>query len=88
MRGCAHCSALHLCTLNRKCEFAQNSEFFFVKNGVKQGGILSPSLFSIYTKEMLENLRKTGLGCHIGITFVGALAYADDIIILAPLNVP
>jgi hypothetical protein len=57
----------------RICWGNYHSEFFFVKNGVKQGGILSPSLFSIYPKEVLENLRKTGVGCHIEVTFVGAL---------------
>ena len=29
-------------------------------------------------------LSKAGVGCFIGTTFVGALAYADDIVIIAP----
>ena len=61
-----------------------HSQFFQGRNGVKQGGILSPFLFTIYTDTLLDELRKSGLGCHIGLTFVGAIAYADDIIILAP----
>lgn len=60
------------------------SRTFNVKNGVKQGGVLSPVLFSIYMDELLLCLQKSCVGCHIGQTFVGALAYADDVIILAP----
>ena len=48
---------------------------------MKQGGVLSPILFSIYFDELLYKL---GVGCHIGDTFVGALAYPDDVVLLAP----
>jgi hypothetical protein len=61
-----------------------HSKYFTVSNGVKQGGILSPFLFSIYMNELLFNLNGSGFGCYIGTTFVGAFAYADDIIILCP----
>lgn len=60
------------------------SESFSVTNGVKQGGILSPVLFSVYTDSLLEELKKSGVGCHLYYTFAGALAYADDIILLCP----
>ena len=33
---------------------------------------------------MLSDLRKLGLGCHIGNTFVGAFGYADDVILISP----
>ena len=33
---------------------------------------------------MLERLQQTGVGCHIGSHFTGALVYADDINLLAP----
>lgn len=61
-----------------------HSEFFKVSNGVKQGGILSPALFSVYIDVLLIRLRNSGYGCHIGQTFVGVFAYADDIILLCP----
>ena len=60
------------------------SEPFSVSNGVKQGGVLSPVLFTVYMDELICQLRKTGLGCHIGKLFVGACGYADDLTLLAP----
>ena len=59
------------------------SEYFLVTNGVKQGGVLSPVLFCIYIDNLLVQLSKSGFGCYIGNTFVGALAYADDIVLVA-----
>ena len=60
------------------------SKQFSVMNGVKQGGVLSPILYVVYTDGLLERLKNTGVGCHMGSRFVEALAYADDIILLAP----
>ena len=55
-----------------------------VKNGVKQGGVLSPILFSIYTDGLLKRPQETGVGCYMGHHCSGALAYADDITLLSP----
>ena len=55
-----------------------------VNNGVRQGGILSPYLFSVYIDVLLQNLKDSGFGCHIGDTFMGTVSYADDVVILAP----
>jgi hypothetical protein len=57
---------------------------FKVSNGVKQGGVLSPILFSIYDDNLLYRLESSGVGCHIGNVFMGALAYADDVTLLGP----
>jgi hypothetical protein len=59
-------------------------ECFGVSNGFKQGGIISPILFSIYFDEVLCQLQSAGVGCYIDKFFVGALAYADDLTLLAP----
>ena len=60
------------------------STSFVVRNGVKQGGILSPVLFTLYLDMLLDAIKGCGVGCHMGRTFVGAVAYADDVAILAP----
>ena len=57
---------------------------FSVKNGVKQGGVLSLILFAVYIDELLNRLKMAGYGCYIGNIFCGALAYADDVTILGP----
>ena len=60
------------------------SHLFSVKNGVKQGGVLSPILFAIYIDGLLKRLQETGVRCHMGHRFGGALAYADDITLMSP----
>ena len=57
---------------------------FEVTNGVRQGGVLSPLLFTVYVDDLLIKLRRNGIGCHLGPHFVGALGYADDIMLLCP----
>mgnify|MGYP006388191179 FL=1 len=37
-----------------------------VRNGVKQGGIISPVLFCIYIDGLLNVLAKEKIGCFIG----------------------
>jgi len=60
------------------------SDSFSVKNGVKQGGVLSPLLFNIYLDVLLVRLKKSNLGCHFGSLYMGSLAYADDVVLLCP----
>ena len=60
------------------------SRRFRVLNRVRQGAILSPILFCVYFDTLLCRLSSTGIGCHMGSLFVGALAYADDLVLVAP----
>ena len=53
-------------------------------NGVKQGGVISPILFTVYIDELLYRLSNSHCGCFIGNQFHGAYGYADDVILLAP----
>jgi len=59
---------------------------FLVKNGVKQGGVISPVLFCIYIDKLFLELSKSGFGCFIGEVFLGAMTYADNIVLLAPTH--
>ena len=58
-------------------------EFFPVLCGVRQGGVLSPYLFSVYVNDLIVQLRQTGYGIHVGQLFVGCALYADDIALLS-----
>ena len=60
------------------------SELVKISNGVKQGAVLSAKLFCIYIDDIIKNLRKSVDGCWINGNFVGAIVYADDIVLLSP----
>ena len=55
-----------------------------MSRGVRQGGILSPILFTLYLDDLLIELACTNVGCYRDDMFAGALAYVDDITLLAP----
>ncbi len=61
-----------------------NSDQFKLCNGVKQGGVMSPLLFSIYINPLMQNLNNGKVGCYMGDICCNAFAYADDIVILNP----
>ena len=61
-----------------------NSSYFTCVNGVKQGGVLSPLLFTVYFDVLLKRLENAGVGCWIGCQFYGCVCYADDICLLSP----
>ena len=60
------------------------SEEFPLRNGVRQGAILSPILFCFYMNNLFDMLRKTRSGCYVGNFFAGILGYADDLLLLSP----
>ena len=61
----------------------RSSEYFQVTNGVCQGGVLRPILFTIYFDSLLE-VKASSRGCYWGNHVAGALCYTDDLTILAP----
>ena len=60
------------------------SSGFRVSNGVRQGGILSPYLFCVYTDELSKMLNNVKAGCFVGASLINHLMYADDLVVLAP----
>ena len=60
------------------------SPFFTVTNGVRQGGILSPFLFTLYIYELSYQLNNSNVGCHINNACLNQLVYADDLCLMAP----
>ena len=55
---------------------------FFVFNGVKQGGILSPILFNVYMDQLSVKLNASNIGGGGGV-LVNHLCYADDICLIS-----
>jgi len=55
-----------------------------IRNGVRQGGILSTLLFSFYINDCIEAVTCLDTGCSIGFQRCNVLAYADDITLIAP----
>src|SRR6266516_1440953 len=59
------------------------SEPVFLSSGVRQGGVLSPLLFSAYVDVVLSELGKSSLGCFINKRCFNSFMYADDLILLS-----
>ena len=60
------------------------SRTFRVTSGVRQGGILSPRIFTLYVNDLILALRNSGVGCRIIDLFIAAIMYADDLALMAP----
>ena len=60
------------------------SEWFDVSNGLKQGSILSPLVFSLYNiSDLVTSLNTINIGVPVEDKTVCVLLYADDIVLLA-----
>jgi len=60
------------------------SDYFSLACGVRQGGVLSPSLFAIFIDSVVDRVIESGLGCYLKMTCFSILLYADDIVLIAP----
>jgi hypothetical protein len=61
-----------------------SSVSFTIGNGVRQGGILSPFLFRFYIRDLISVVTNRNIGCSFAGKVVNLLAYADDMVLLAP----
>ena len=62
----------------------QYSNWFRIIAGVRQGGILSPDLYSLYVDDLVRILSEQKVGCHIRNRFLSVILYADDTALLSP----
>ena len=60
------------------------SKLMTIANGTRQGAILSPIFWAVYADPLLQRLRDLGLGAHVAGLFMGAVCYADDVLLIAP----
>ena len=60
------------------------SDYFSISNGVRQGGILSPKLFSVFVDDLYDKLVESKVGCPIDNLCMNRVMYADDISLMAP----
>ena len=61
-----------------------SSSPFTVSNGVRQGGILSPYLFSLYMDDLSRKLNSVQSGCFVGLSLLNHLMFADDLCVFSP----
>ena len=71
---------------NQECHVKWGGKYstrFSVRNGVRQGAVTSPILFSVYIDDLFQLLRNSGFGCHISNLFYACFGYADDLFLLS-----
>ena len=50
---------------------------------VRQGSVISPTLFNFYINMVLESILNLNIGCKLGAYPYNVIAYADNITLLA-----
>ena len=59
-------------------QYDKISGFVNTKNGVKQGGVMSPFLFNLFTNDLPEHLNNFEDIPVLNNKFINCLMYADD----------
>ncbi|XP_063372171.1 uncharacterized protein LOC134660369 [Cydia amplana] len=60
------------------------SDAYRLECGVRQGGLTSPKLFSLYVDRLIGELSNAMVGCSVGGKFINNISYADDMVLLSP----
>ena len=74
-------------TVFSKREVGSFSNSWQVRQGVRQGGVLSAYLFTYYIDDILKRVVKEDIGCRVVNNKLNILAYADDIVLIFRLQV-
>ena len=61
----------------------EQTEWFDLSTGVRQGCVMSPILFSLFINGLAKEINKKTTGINVGGRRVRLLLYADDIVLLA-----
>ena len=72
---------LNLRGLVRWCR--KYSSMFFIKCGIRQGGVNSSIFLTFFINELIVKLRSSGHGCYISDMFCGYIFFANDILLLS-----
>ena len=54
-----------------------------ILQGVRQGSVLSPLLYSVFVDGLIKTLREKDLGCHLHNQYAGAIVLADDVALIS-----
>ena len=55
-----------------------------IKQGVRQGRVLSAYFFTYYIDDLLKRVISENIACRLGLNKFNVLAYADDIVLISP----
>ena len=62
------------------------TDLWKIGNGTRQGGLISPLIFSYYINGIIDDVSQMASGCELGGIKTNIICYADDICLLAPSN--
>ena len=63
------------------------SDVFKLNAGVRQGGVLSPSLFALFIDDVIEYVHSQNVGCMNNLVNASIILYADDILLQLDLAI-
>jgi hypothetical protein len=74
-------------SIYKDCQNCVNLNGFFTTwfnsdLGVKQGDVISPTLFGLFINDLIKEINGLNLGIPVGNIKISALAFADDIVVL------
>ena len=78
-------SAIKSLYRNVECTVRINGDltkWFTVSNGLKQGCVVSPTLFALYANDLAEEIKALNCGIPIGEQQISILMFADDIALI------
>ena len=64
----------------------KSSRIYEVKQGTRQGGVLSPWLFLMFINDLIEELNNTKVGVCINGVYFGSPMFADDLTMLSRMK--